>query len=299
MPGVTGSPVSSARVPGLRSAPSSSPSRDPVGAAERQPVVEDRRRRAGGARHARTARTPARRSPGRCTASTGRSASRSPTRVPPPGALNTVRPSCASRAPERPVQVDHRSADRARRQQRLVAARRAASIAALGPAEPPGQLGVQRRRRRRRRSRGCRARPRPSGSSPRDLRGELDPAGRLVVPQPQPGRGAEVRRRRAGARRSRTARRPSARRRGERLAERGRERRQNDADRGDARARRPSRGGVAGALDQRPRVLGRAGRAGGLLGGRATSASSSSRPTLLRDTTPLAVPSCRRRSRSR
>ena len=191
--GVTGSPVSVGGVPGLAQRGQLAVA-DPVGRRERQAVVEDRRRRpttptatTNGA-HSSPAYAGSEQS-----VTSGR-ASRSPTRVPPPRRLKTDWPVVRRRA-RRPTSR-RRSSGRPPRSAagscRSGPAGR--STVRARPAEPPGELAVDGERRRRRRSRGSRRPTQALLVRSRGLAGALEVAGRLDVPEPQPGRGAEVRR---------------------------------------------------------------------------------------------------------
>ena len=119
------------------------------------------------------------------------------------GLEKTVRPSCGVPGAGAPVDVDHQVGDRGRRQQRLVAAGRAGRPGAR-PSRAAGELGVQRVRVHVGEVAGGAADP-GAGRQVGGLAGAAEVAGRLVVPQPQPGRRAEVGRGRPRGRRSRTA----------------------------------------------------------------------------------------------
>ena len=112
------------------------------------------------------------------------SLSRSPTRVPPPAAANTVRPSSAS-LPRACLseQVDHEVGDRVGRQHDLVAPGRQVDLA-LRPAQPPSQSLLESLERGRRRSRRRPNLPRPTARRRPPLH-ELELAGRLGVAQPR------------------------------------------------------------------------------------------------------------------
>ncbi len=158
--------------------------------------------------------------------------------------------------------VGHQVGDGTRRQHRLVPPRGQVD-AAFGPAQPDGQAGVQ----------GGRVDVREVVGGHGHVRGpaavgglgvQFHVSGRLVVPQPQPGRGAEVGGDHLVVREAEQLAARGARP-GERLAERGRETGEHlgggDGGRlGETRVRGP-------APDQRLRVLGRGGLARGLLGG--------------------------------
>ena len=116
-------------------------------------------------------------------------ASRSPTRVPPPGLLKTVRPSPGVARAGRPVQVDHQVGHRGRRQQRLVPPGRQLEPPLL-PGQALRQPGVERRDVHVGEVPGGGPRPRRPCQVGR-LRVELQPPLRLVVAHPQARRRAQ------------------------------------------------------------------------------------------------------------
>ena len=215
----------------------------PVGLADRQPVVEDRLRRGGGrGEHHRVALEPGRlrvapdpqRRVGEPLADPGAAA------LPAEDGAAVV----GVAGDRGPVEVDEQVGDRAGRQQRLVAAGLEVDPARR-PAEAAGQLGVDLGRRRRRRSRGCPGRPTTTATSRWSCRSPR--SGRSAAragPGPRsrcPGRAST-----SGARRSRTARgpRPGPARRPRRGPEPSTRRRRSRSP----RAPRPSRRRTPGRL---------------------------------------------------
>ena len=188
--GVTGSPDSRGRVPGLDQRGQLAVG-DPLGRPQRQAVVEHRRLPAGRVRdHERRAGQPRRR---RVAAQRQRQRGQP---LADPGAAARLAehgpPVQRVLGPGRPVQVDEQVGDGGRRQQRLVPARRAARPGA--PAQPSRwprsassaatSTSVK--------SRVAAADPGRPGQV-RRLGVEVHRPGRLVVPQPQPGRACRGR----------------------------------------------------------------------------------------------------------
>ena len=237
---------------------------DPVGLGQRQPVVEDRLRRAGRRRE---------HDGSHCEPSAAGSLQTRSGLVGQP----LADPGAAARPAEdgaalvgvagdrRPVQVDHQVRDRARRQQRLVAAgvRSTRRFAHASRRVSSASTAVT--------STSVKSRVLCPTHDERDQSAVLPVTsiapGRLDVPHPQPGRGAEVRRVHLvlGEAEQLAAGRPRVE---EHLAE-GRGELAEDADRGLGRRLGPAlpgRGTCSGVISGRASSAGRAG-AGRLLGG--------------------------------